>query len=293
MIPNIIFIIPYRNRPGQKTHFNIYMKYLLEDKDPNSYKIFFIHQCDNRPFNRGAMKNIGFLVVRNLYPNDYKNINLVFNDVDTLPASKNLISYETNEGTIKHYYGFTFALGGIFSIKGIDFEKCGGFPNFWGWGYEDNCIHKRALQKNLKIDRSQFYPICNQNILHVLDGLIRSVTKTDKNMELNSNDNFNNLRNLKYNIVDDLINVTNFNTPIKCDANLFYEKNLLNKNTNNKNQKRYFNLQNSFTNNKSVPINNINNIKYQSNNSINPNMTFLKKNISTKNIGTKNIKMKL
>ena len=49
------------------------MKVILEDlTDP--YEIYFAHQCDSRPFNRGAMKNLGFIAIKNKYPQNYKDI---------------------------------------------------------------------------------------------------------------------------------------------------------------------------------------------------------------------------
>ena len=99
-IPRIIFIVPYRNREKQKSFFLEKMKYIMEDINEIDYKILFIHQRDERDFNRGAMKNIGFLFVKNQYPNDYLNITLVFNDVDTTPKEKNMFNYETNKELI-------------------------------------------------------------------------------------------------------------------------------------------------------------------------------------------------
>ena len=67
------------------------------------------------------MKNIGLLVIKDLYPNDYKNINLVFNDVDTMPFTKNFLNYFTKPNIVKHFYGFRNTLGGIVSIMANDF----------------------------------------------------------------------------------------------------------------------------------------------------------------------------
>jgi hypothetical protein len=177
-IPSKVFIIPYRDRERDKILFLGNMKLLLEDSN-ESYEIYFAHQCDNRPFNRGAMKNIGFLAVKEKYPNDYKNITFIFHDVDTWPSKKGMIDYSTRAGIVKHYYGYTFALGGMFAIKGGDFETTKGFPNFWGWGMEDNAINDRCLAAGLKIDRSCFYDIKDKSIVRTFDGFSRIISQRD------------------------------------------------------------------------------------------------------------------
>jgi len=218
--PNLVFIVPYRDRQEQKHHFDVYMKYILSGK--TDYKIFYVHQCDNKPFNRGAMKNIGFLVMKELFPQDYKHITFIFNDVDALPFEPNIIDYDTRRGEVCHFYGFDYALGGIFSIKGSDFEKCGGFPNFWGWGLEDNIMNKRVIHNNISINRNNFYPIGSKEIMHFYDGLQKLVSKRDTNRYFeNSGDTLHHIKNLTYQIDDSMINVTHFNTDIKPNEETF------------------------------------------------------------------------
>jgi hypothetical protein len=198
-IPKRIFIVPYRNRVQHKFFFSKYMSFILENKD--DYEIYFSHQCDARTFNRGAIKNIGFIAAMNKYPEHYKNITFIFNDVDTMPFY-NIFDYETTHGVVKHYYGYKYALGGIVVMKGSDFEKTNGFPCFWGWGMEDNVLQKRCEAVGLKIDRSVFYNIGSPEILQLFDGISRIISKKDpwRGEHDNGIDGLRTISQLKYTI---------------------------------------------------------------------------------------------
>jgi hypothetical protein len=173
------------------------MSFILENDE--DYEIYFTHQCDARTFNRGAIKDIGFMAVKNKYPRHYKDITFIFNDVDTIPFTK-IFDYETSHGVVKHYYGFKYALGGIVVMKGADFEKTNGFPCFWGWGMEDNALQKRCDAVGLKIDRSVFYNIGSPEILQLFDGISRIISKKDPWRGENDNgvDGLRTISELKY-----------------------------------------------------------------------------------------------
>jgi len=162
MVPKRVFIVPYRDREQHKAIFLSHMTELL--KEDNDYEIVFTHQKDKRQFNRGAMKNIGFIYYKKTYPNDWKNITFIFHDIDGVPYKK-IFDYETTKGTVTHFYGFKFCFGGIFAIKGEDYEKVKGFPNYWGWGFEDNKLQKKWEQINGKINYNQFQHYTNKDIV--------------------------------------------------------------------------------------------------------------------------------
>jgi hypothetical protein len=239
-IPTKIFIVPYRDREFQKIHFEVYMKYLLEDIPNEDYEIYFSHQLDSRPFNRGAVKNIGFLAMKEKYPNDYKNITFIFNDIDTMPYKKGQILYNTNPGIIKHFYGFNFSLGGIFSITGGDFEKCDGFPNFWGYGLEDNLMQQRVLAHKLLINRTSFSPINSKEFIQINETGNRIVSnrKPDLKQKLYT-DGLKDIKNFKYQIEDRMINIACFDVPEKYNTDLYFVQNFAddNKLVNNRLQK--------------------------------------------------------
>ena len=175
-IPKRVFIVPYRNRIQHKFFFCKYMSFLLEDN--KDYEIYFSHQCDARTFNRGAVRNIGFLAIKEKYPEHYKDITFIFNDVDTIPFYK-IFDYQTTHGVVKHYYGYKYALGGIVVMKGADFERINGYPCYWGWGMEDNTLQKRCERHRLVIDRSNFHEIGKPQILQLFDGISRIISKKD------------------------------------------------------------------------------------------------------------------
>lgn len=227
----IVFIIPYRDRYYHKVHFDKYMEYILEDYDKDDYRFLFVHQQDDLPFNRGAMKNIGFLYVKENYAN-YKNITLVFHDIDTIPAEKGLLDYKTRHGVVKHFYGFRFALGGIVSITAGDFEKVNGFPNYWNWGFEDNVLNMRINQnKSLTIDRDTFFSIGSMEILHEVDSFKKCYLNRSpsQNQCKTDEDGLNNLRVFKWNFepTTNFLNVTNYTCKNKVDYNKIHIDNFI------------------------------------------------------------------
>ncbi|MHA2343760.1 MAG: galactosyltransferase-related protein [Candidatus Hodarchaeales archaeon] len=152
IVPDKVFIVPYRDREPHKLVFTRVMPYILGD---SNYRILFIHQKDRRPFNRGGIKNIGFHYVKDKWPDNYKNITLIFHDIDFMAYRKNQFNFDTIHGEVKHLYGYPHTLGGIVAIKGGDFEKTTGFPNIWTWGLEDNVLQERVIASGLKINRRE------------------------------------------------------------------------------------------------------------------------------------------
>jgi len=217
--PDKVFIVPYRDREPHKVVFTRVMPYILGD---SNYRILFIHQKDNRPFNRGGMKNIGFHYVRQTWPAHWKNMTLIFHDIDFMAYKKGQFSFDTKHGEINHFYGYPHTLGGIFAIKGSDFEGTAGFPNIWTWGLEDNVLKERVQAKGLKIVYPQFIHAQKntKNIIAMWHGWDRLLNPNTGLQQLHYQvDSLWTILNMKW--VDEkiedkiwMVNVSNFEVPI-------------------------------------------------------------------------------
>ena len=100
--PKLVFIVPYRNR---EFHRNVFYKWTKDLIESHNYTVIFSHQNDTRLFNRGAIKNLGFLYIKEKYPEHYKNIVFVFHDISVLLGDLK-IDFLTKRGIIKHFMGF-------------------------------------------------------------------------------------------------------------------------------------------------------------------------------------------
>lgn len=216
IVPEKIFIVPYRDREPHKMAFVRVMMHILENVN---YKILFIHQNDRRSFNRGAMKNIGFLYIKEKWPNNWKNITLIFHDIDYIASCKDQFSFNTNTRKVKHFLGYKNTLGGIFAIKANDFSITKGFPNIWTWGWEDNIFYNRVKKAGLGIDYSEFLEASTniESVICLWHGWDRKInTKQSIQRQSYSNNNISSIINLGYNIQELeknilMINVNTFN----------------------------------------------------------------------------------
>ena len=228
-IPEFIFIVPYRDREAQLSLFLSHMPYILEGLN---YEVYFAHQKDKRFFNRGAMKDIGFIHAKEKYPNNYKNITFVFHDVDTFLSKKNMTNFKTDKGKVKHIIGYKRAFGGVFSIKGEDFENLNGFPCVWNWGMEDNALKRRWLTKmrkngNEMIDYSEFYKVNSKNVIMLWHGDAKVFNKEGAwDMYINSTDFKDGINKIR-NIVKSETNIS-INSNISSEKKKYFMLNITN-----------------------------------------------------------------
>ena len=218
-VPEKVFIVPYRDREPHKLVFSRVMPYIL---GVSNYRILFIHQADTRPFNRGGIKNIGFHYVKSKWPDNWRTMTLIFHDIDFMAYKIGQFDYDTKMGEVNHYYGYKHTLGGIFAIKGLDFERTAGFPNIWTWGLEDNVLLERVKSIGLKIIYPQFVHAQHntKDIISLWHGWDRLLNPDTGLQKLHyTHDSLWAISKLTWNDVEEepniwMVNVTDFTVPI-------------------------------------------------------------------------------
>ena len=66
-------------------------------------------------------------------------------------------------------------------MKGEDFYRINGYPNYWAWGWEDNGLQRRFdVRIKGKINRSEFIPIHHENVLNYYHGWDKITSPTNQ-----------------------------------------------------------------------------------------------------------------
>jgi hypothetical protein len=179
MMKRLAIIVPYRDRQQHLDQFVPHMRaYFARDKLDKAidYQVFVVEQERGLPFNRGALKNAGFLLAE--AQSDY----CCFHDIDYLPIWADysfaevptpIVWYGAEERPIapgrtnkvakhnlEHFFG-----GALIVPNGI-FRAVNGYSNdFWGWGYEDEDIRMRFAVADIATDRRKgtFLPLAHDS----------------------------------------------------------------------------------------------------------------------------------
>ena len=178
-------VVPYRDR---EEHLRDFLPHLLDYMDCReiSYHIVIAEQEKGLPFNRGAMKNIGFLQGG---PSDYT----CFHDVDYLPLNADY-SWTDNpaclalvgaEGRPINVEGSTRRIqlksasffGGAVLMADALFRQVDGYSNdYWGWGFEDTDLARRFDTAGVSCIRRPgvFCPLSHESYGHDADGVMNA-----------------------------------------------------------------------------------------------------------------------
>jgi len=176
-------VIPYRDR---KTHLDVA---LARFKD---FPVVVVEQCDDLPFNRGSLLNVGFNAAVRLYG----ATRVLLHDVDLIPDDTLLDMYRESWPKPIVHFGARFRryndspkyFGGV---HGFVVAHYPGYPNgFFGWGGEDDALLGRVHRRDITYARKgeyvdlEGYPTAR----HKLNTLLGD-TKCNNKWELLASDN--------------------------------------------------------------------------------------------------------
>jgi hypothetical protein len=158
--------VPYRNREAHLKRFVPEVGKYLEDRGIE-YCMYFGHQCDDKLFNRGAMKNVA---AKHAFEDgcDY----IVWHDIDMIPEEgtdysfpeKTPIHIATNISQMNYELKYQEYFGGAVLFSKEQVEKTNGYSNdYWDWGMEDDDLFWRCVLEGyanteyLELDRIESF----------------------------------------------------------------------------------------------------------------------------------------
>ena len=140
--------VPYRNREAHLEKFVPEVGKYLKSKGID-YCMYFGHQCDDKLFNRGAMKNVA---AKHAFEDgcDY----IVWHDIDMIPEEGTDYSFPketpihiaTNISQMNYELKYQEYFGGAVLFSKEQVERTNGYSNdYWDWGMEDDDLFWRCV----------------------------------------------------------------------------------------------------------------------------------------------------
>ncbi len=174
-------IVPYRNRRSHLNHFTTSIKnhFKLSKID---YELIIVEQSDDKPFNRGALLNIGVRKAKEL-----ECTYIALHDVDMLPldvdyspvdrpthlATNFKSSHEKDQKRII----FDEYFGGVTLFPINDYYHINGYSNkYWGWGYEDDDLLWRCKENFFDFNTKALPTVAHSSAGLVFNGHTSRVT---------------------------------------------------------------------------------------------------------------------
>jgi hypothetical protein len=194
--PRLSIVIPYRGRVDHLRQFVPHVSaYFTRDKNDGDipYRVLVVEQEPGLPFNRGALKNIGFLL--SCDSSDY----ICFHDVDYLPMWADYSSVEAPTPIVWYGAESTPVAPGRSNraVNHVKDEYFGGavlFPNeafgridgyatdYWGWGFEDSDLRNRLIAAGIPHSRrlGTFLPLHHDNEGFRVEGGPSHISKVNR-----------------------------------------------------------------------------------------------------------------
>lgn len=152
-------VVPFWEREHHLAQLRVSMRAHMRIHHPSLHYVIVVSEPedDAKPFNRGMMKNIGFLEAEKV-----GCTHCAFHDVDMLPMTKGCdysapevparlaSQFVTTDLSEKPRNAWRFFFGGVVIMKNKHFRAANGYSNeYWGWGAEDEDLRWRLLKANI------------------------------------------------------------------------------------------------------------------------------------------------